>query len=58
MKLASHWLCEICADLFFNLDALGFCPGPEDDMRELVKEYADYYGMKNYEGDTKPDRND
>lgn len=44
IQMADRWLCETCADLFFNLDELGFCPAPDDDMRELVKEYAEFYG--------------
>lgn len=37
---APWYLCERCADLYFSLEELGFCVSPEDDMRELVKEYA------------------
>lgn len=33
--------CERCADLFFSLDELGYCVDPRDDMRVLVKEYAE-----------------
>jgi hypothetical protein len=39
--LASHYLCETCADLYFSLEALGYCVSPGEDQRELVKEYAD-----------------
>lgn len=38
--MANWWMCERCADLYYSLDALGFCVSIEDDMRELVKEYA------------------
>lgn len=39
--------CERCADLYFSLRELGFeCVGPDEDMRELVKEYAETYGPK------------
>lgn len=39
--LPSWWMCERCSDLYFSLLDLGFCITlGEDDMRELVKEYA------------------
>lgn len=41
---ADRWYCERCADLFFSLDELGFCVNPHDDMRQLVKDYAEFYG--------------
>jgi len=45
--LADVYLCETCADLFFSLQDLGFsCVLPDEDMRELVKEYAETYGAK------------
>jgi hypothetical protein len=37
---ASHYMCERCAGLYFSLSDLGFCVGVSDDMRALVKEYA------------------
>jgi hypothetical protein len=34
--------CEVCADLFFSLRELGFeCVAPDENMRELVLEYAE-----------------
>lgn len=43
--LASWWMCEKCADQFFNLEALGFCItlGTES-MEELRREYVEVYG--------------
>ena len=42
---APHYLCEMCADLYFSLMDLGFeCIGPWEDMREMVQEYAALYG--------------
>ena len=39
--LASYWLCETCADLWFSLDELGFkCVAPDEHMPTLVQEYA------------------
>ena len=34
-------MCEVCADLYFSLEELGFCIYLGDDMRELVEEYAE-----------------
>lgn len=40
--LASMYLCEDCADIFFNLDELGFCINLYDDsMQDLLKQYKD-----------------
>lgn len=44
--LAPAYYCERCADLFWSLKELGFCINLDDDMRELVKEYAELYGPK------------
>ena len=45
VPMPSLFLCEECADLYFNLMELGFeCVSPEDNMRELVNEYAETYG--------------
>ncbi|NCC28227.1 MAG: hypothetical protein EOM22_08805 [Gammaproteobacteria bacterium] len=40
IPIAEWYHCEECADLYFSLTELGFCVHPEDDMRELVREYA------------------
>lgn len=40
MPLASHYMCEVCADLFNSLEELGFCVSPAEDQRKLVKTYA------------------
>lgn len=39
--LAPWYLCERCGDIFWSLDELGFCLSIQDDMRELVREYAE-----------------
>lgn len=41
LPLAPWYHCERCADLYFSLEELGFCVSPDEDMRELVKEYAE-----------------
>lgn len=43
VPLASYWLCEECADLWFSLFELGFCPEPDENQLDLVDEYV---GMK------------
>lgn len=46
--MPDKWMCERCADLYFSLYELGFCINLGiDDMRDLVKEYAEVYGPKN-----------
>jgi len=40
IPLAPYWHCEPCADQSFNLLELGFCVQPEEDVRALVREYA------------------
>ena len=45
IPLAPHYHCEPCADLFFSLAELGFeCIASTENMRELVREYAEVYG--------------
>jgi len=47
IDIASMFHCENCADLYFNLDALGFeCIAPDENMPELLKEYVDVYVKK------------
>jgi type II secretory ATPase GspE/PulE/Tfp pilus assembly ATPase PilB-like protein len=42
IPLASMYLCETCSDLYFSLRELGFeCVTPDENMRELVAEYAE-----------------
>lgn len=41
--LAPYWMCESCFDLYLSLEELGFCIELPDNMRELVREYAEVY---------------
>jgi hypothetical protein len=41
VELAPRYLCERCADLYLSLAELGYCINMGDDVRELVKEYAE-----------------
>ena len=46
VSLASWFMCERCSDLYFSLTELGYCVSAEDDMRELVREYAELANAK------------
>lgn len=50
--LASHYLCEVCADLYFSLTELHFCVDPHENQRELVKEYSALYGPEKQSEET------
>jgi len=44
IPLATKYHCEECADLFWSLEALGFCGQPEENQHSLVAEYHQTYG--------------
>ena len=46
VPMPMKYLCERCADLYLSLNELGFCINLGDDMRELVKQYAEVYGKR------------
>ena len=47
IELAPMYHCESCADMYFNLQELGFeCISLYEDMRKLVKEYQEVYLKK------------
>lgn len=46
VPLPDKYLCERCGDLYLSLSELGFCINLGDDMRDLVKEYAEVYGTR------------
>lgn len=41
VQLSDKYQCETCADIYFSLDELGYCTSLDDNMHELVAEYAD-----------------
>lgn len=43
---ATRYMCEDCGDLAMNLRGAGYCAPPGDDMRGLVKEYAEMTGQE------------
>jgi hypothetical protein len=48
INLAPWYMCEICGEIYLNLDALGFCVDIEyDSMQELLKEYQQNYLIDN-----------
>ena len=49
VDLPPKFMCERCSDLYFSLTDLGFCITLGDEMRELVREYAEVYGPKKSE---------
>jgi hypothetical protein len=44
VRISTWYMCETCSDLYFSLDALGFCINLGDSMHGLVEEYHDTYG--------------
>ena len=42
LPLGTKYHCERCADLAWSLAELGFCWSPDEDQRELVKQYAEF----------------
>lgn len=43
VPLAPWWMCESCADQYFNLEALGFCFSLAENMHDLRREYIELY---------------
>lgn len=39
IPIASLWQCADCGEQYLNLNAIGYCMSPTDDMRECLKEY-------------------
>jgi len=44
--LASWWLCEWCGEVYFNLEALGYCMFLGDSMKENLEDYWEMTGFK------------
>jgi len=40
VPMAYRYLCERCGDLYLSLSELGFCMSIDEDMRDLVRDYA------------------
>jgi hypothetical protein len=46
VPLAPLWMCETCGEQFLNLEALGYCIDPTENMMELLKEYQEMTGFE------------
>lgn len=46
IRLADWFMCEWCSEMFFNLDALGYCMYLGDNMKENLEDYWDITGFK------------
>ena len=44
--LAAKYMCEDCADIYFNLDALVFCINIGTPMSDLLAQYVEVYAPK------------
>ncbi len=40
------WMCEKCGEIYLNLQDIGYCLGPQDDMREALVKYHELTGFK------------
>lgn len=47
--LAPLIMCEQCGEIYLNLQAIGYCLTPTDDMRECLSEYHELTGFKRKE---------
>ena len=45
VPMASWWLCEWCGEMFFNLDALGYCYWAGDSLIDNLMEYWELTGF-------------
>lgn len=46
IQMCSLYHCEKCGEIFLNLDALGYCIDPCDNMMEVLHEYWKLTGFK------------
>jgi len=46
VELASWYLCEWCGEMFFNLEARGYCMFLGDRMKENIEDYWNMTGFK------------
>lgn len=47
IPLADWWMCEKCGEHFLNLEALGYCISPDENVMELLLEYQEMTGFRN-----------
>lgn len=46
VPLAPLWMCKTCGEQYLNLDALGYCIDPTENMMELLEEYQEMTGFE------------
>lgn len=47
IRMASHFHCERCGEIFLNLWSLGYeCLSPQENMEDSLKEYQEMTGFK------------
>lgn len=51
VPIADKHFCETCSDIYFSLDALGFCISLGN-MHDLLNEYHEDYGKSNLDATT------
>jgi len=45
IEMSSLFMCEKCGENYLNLEAVGYCFAPTDDMRDCLKEYHELTGF-------------
>lgn len=45
VPLAKQYFCEECAEIYFNLEAAGYCGLIGEDLHKLLKEYWEMTGF-------------
>lgn len=46
VPMADQFMCESCGEIFLNLEAIGYCIGLGDNMKELLRDYWEITGFK------------
>jgi len=46
IRIADHYHCEKCGEIYLNLTALEYCFSPNESMPELLKQYHELSGFK------------
>lgn len=46
IRIADHYHCEKCGEIFLNLEDLGYCLSPRDNMPDTLAEYHELTGFK------------
>jgi hypothetical protein len=52
-SISSFWMCERCGEIYLNLNALGYCMVPTDEMTEALREYHEISGFQSLGSDGK-----